>query len=272
MRLDGSGVRVLVELLDRIPVRYRAMLLLATFASLRFGELAALHRGDIDLARCSVQVARSLVQMNDGKLFEDDPKSRAGRRVVSFPREIEPELRWHLERFVEPGSDSLVFVGPKGGRLRRSNFNIIWAKVRDAVGLSGLHLHDLRHTGNTMAAATGASLREQMETDGSLKPTCRTDLSARHQGPGRDDRCCSGRGVRHGQAEGHSQGPIGHPTGTEAGKGVLMVIRQLDRIGSDLGLWLGAGDGNRTRMTSLEGWGSTIELRPRDQPSRQVRR
>ena len=26
---------------------------------------------------------------------------------------------------------------------------------------------------------------------------------------------------------------------------------------------LRAGDGNRTRMTSLEGWGSTIELRPR---------
>ena len=25
-----------------------------------------------------------------------------------------------------------------------------------------------------------------------------------------------------------------------------------------------AGGGNRTRMTSLEGWGSTIELRPRD--------
>jgi hypothetical protein len=30
--------------------------------------------------------------------------------------------------------------------------------------------------------------------------------------------------------------------------------------------WAGmirAGDGNRNRMTSLEGWGSTIELRPR---------
>jgi hypothetical protein len=26
----------------------------------------------------------------------------------------------------------------------------------------------------------------------------------------------------------------------------------------------GADDGNRTRMTSLEGWGSTIELHPRD--------
>jgi hypothetical protein len=30
----------------------------------------------------------------------------------------------------------------------------------------------------------------------------------------------------------------------------------------DLGWSGGAGDENRTRMTSLEGWGSTIELRP----------
>ena len=29
----------------------------------------------------------------------------------------------------------------------------------------------------------------------------------------------------------------------------------------------GAGDGNRTRMTSLEGWGSTIELRPHNLPA-----
>jgi hypothetical protein len=33
----------LVELFNAIPVRYRGLLLLATFASLRFGELAALR-------------------------------------------------------------------------------------------------------------------------------------------------------------------------------------------------------------------------------------
>jgi len=176
-RIKGAGqedsaerpvvsVSGLVELLNTIPVRYRGLLLLATFASLRFGELAALRRRDIDLDRCTVRVARSLVQMNDGVLFEDEPKSRAGRRVVAFPREVAPELRWHLERFVEPGPDSWVFVGPMGGRLRRSNFRLIWNKARDEAGLSGLHLHDLRHTGNTMAAATGASLRELMERMG----------------------------------------------------------------------------------------------------------
>jgi integrase len=102
-------------------------------------------------------VARSLVQTDDGRLIDAEPKSRAGRRVVSFPREIEPELRWHFDRFVNLASDSLVFVGPKGGRLRRQNFRGVWLRACDEVGLTGVHLHDLRHTGNTMAAATGAS-------------------------------------------------------------------------------------------------------------------
>jgi hypothetical protein len=33
---------------------------------------------------------------------------------------------------------------------------------------------------------------------------------------------------------------------------------------SELGFLVGAGEGNRTLMTSLEGWGSAIELRPHD--------
>ena len=57
----------------------------------------------------------------------------------------------------------MVFVGPQGGRLRRANFRRIWNKARAAVGLPELHFHDLRHTGGTLAAATGASLRELME-------------------------------------------------------------------------------------------------------------
>jgi integrase len=60
----------------------------------------------------------------------------------------------------------LVFVGPLGGRVRRSNFRDIWTEARDAVCLPDLYLHDLRHTGNTLAAATGASLRDLMERMG----------------------------------------------------------------------------------------------------------
>src|SRR6266436_2382427 len=41
---------------------------------------------------------------------------------------------------------------------------------------------------------------------------------------------------------------------------------------ADLGFLVGAGEGNRTLMTSLEGWGSAIELRPRGGSNRQVQR
>jgi hypothetical protein len=53
--------------------------------------------------------------------LDHDPKSQAGRRRVSFPQEIAAELRWHLECFAQPGDDGLVFIGPRGGRLRRAD-------------------------------------------------------------------------------------------------------------------------------------------------------
>jgi integrase len=56
-----------------------------------------------------------------------------------------------------------ITVGPKGGQLRRSNFRqSVWIKACAKVGLPGLHFHDLRHTGGTLTAATGATLKELM--------------------------------------------------------------------------------------------------------------
>lgn len=89
----------LIELLDQVPPRYQALLLLATFASLRFGELAGLRRRDLDLDAGTIRVAISTAEMDDGRLIDHDPKSRAGRRTVAFPKEITPELRRHVERF-----------------------------------------------------------------------------------------------------------------------------------------------------------------------------
>ncbi len=42
-----------------------------------------------------------------------------------------------------------------------------------------------------------------------------------------------------------------------------MITSQLGDTYADLRILVGAGEGNRTLMTSLEGWGSAIELRPR---------
>jgi len=49
------------------------------------------------------------------KSAQEMDKSAAGRRVVSFPPEIVPDLRIHLDRYAEVGPRGLVFVGPKDG-------------------------------------------------------------------------------------------------------------------------------------------------------------
>ena len=51
--------------------------------------------------------------------------------------------------------------------------------------------------------------------------------------------------------------------GTTEGPRVLIAIRRQASAYADLRIRVGAGEGNRTLMTSLEGWGSAIELRPR---------
>jgi len=151
-----------VEILDVIPERYRALVLLATFTTLRWGELAGLRRTHLDLEAGVARVVGALAELDGGKLLDDTPKSRAGRRTVAIPPELLPQLRQHVERYSDKAADSWVFIGPKGARLRRSIFRRTWNKTRTAVGLPDLHFHDLRHVGNTLAAANGASLKELM--------------------------------------------------------------------------------------------------------------
>jgi len=73
----------------------------------------------------------------------------------------------HLDSFAEAGPRGRVFVGAKGATMRRGNFQPIWAKALKKAGLPrGFHFHDLRHTGNTWAAGSGANLRELMDRMG----------------------------------------------------------------------------------------------------------
>jgi integrase len=140
---------------------FLALVLLAAFTGLRWGELIALRRRHVDVDGDGVVKVRSSVAEVDGKFVEGPPKSIAGRRDVAIPAVIVPELRAHLDEWSESGPDGRVFVGPKGGIPRRTNFQATWREAIEAAGVPGLHFHDLRHTGN-MLAAQSASLRGLM--------------------------------------------------------------------------------------------------------------
>jgi hypothetical protein len=68
------------------------------------------------------------------------------------------------------GPRCVVFAGPKGGPARRSNFQKHWSVALATAGVTGVHFHDLRHTGNTLAAQAGATLPDLMARMGHASP------------------------------------------------------------------------------------------------------
>lgn len=154
-------------LADATDQRYRALVLLAMFTSLRWSELGGLRRCDIDLGARTVRVTRQLAEVRGGGFAFGPPKSRAGKRVVTIPEVIIPVVQWHLTCFAEQGDEGLIFTSPAGKPLHHSNFRRrVWLPALQAAGLPATHFHDLRHTGNTLAASAGATLRELMDRMG----------------------------------------------------------------------------------------------------------
>jgi integrase len=219
-RIKGAGqersperpvltIRQVFDLADAIGPRHRALILLAVFGSLRWGELAALRRRHIDLTSGTLRIELSVVELVNGSLVTGPPKSEAGKRIVSLPPFLLPEIKTHLDQFTAPDDDSLVFVGPKNGPLRRPNFSTTWRSATASAGLTDVHFHDLRHTGNHIAAATDASLRELMGRMG--HSTTRAALIYQHRTAERD-RLIASLMSEIVEAE---MGGTGNPSGTE---------------------------------------------------------
>ena len=172
-RIRGAGTaRKIVEsrpatltelqaITDHVPERYRAMILLAAWCGLRFGELTELRRSDMDIDLGVLRIRRAVVRVN-GEVIVGDPKSAAGRRDVAIPPHVRPDLQLHLRRHVGPDPDALLFPARGGGHMAPSALYRVFYPAREAAGRPDLRWHDLRHTGATLAASTGATLAELM--------------------------------------------------------------------------------------------------------------
>jgi integrase len=171
-------------LANAIDPRYRALVLVAAYGGLRWGELVGLRVKRVDLLHGRVTVAEQVSEGN-GRLIPGPPKTEAGRRTITLPAVAAVALAEHLAEFTEPSPEGLVFPAPEGGYLRRSNFRRRWwlAATR-AAGVEGLRFHDLRHSAATMALAAGANTRELMERMGHTSPA--VALRYQHVMAGRD--------------------------------------------------------------------------------------
>jgi len=150
----------IIALVEAINPRYRTAVLIAAWCGLRRGEIAGLLTVDVDLTTHKITVRKNRIELLSSKVaFDDDPKTEAGKRTVTIPPHVMPIVRLHLEEYA---GKERFFVSRDGSPLRGNTLYQAFVRARKKVGLEEMTVHDLRHTGQTLAAQAGATMADLM--------------------------------------------------------------------------------------------------------------
>jgi integrase len=168
-RVPASAADI-VQLVDHVPDYFRAALLVAAYSGLRAGELFGLARQHVDEHAGTVRVERQLVQLPGRPLTFGQPKTPASLRTVFLPPHVVNELRHHLALFTDPDPNALVFTDAQGRPITSGKRTTLFRAACEAIGRPDLRWHDLRHTGATLAAQAGATIRELQHRLGHATP------------------------------------------------------------------------------------------------------
>jgi integrase len=145
-----------------MPPRLQAIVVIAAWCGLRFGELVGLRRADVDPDGLTVRVNRGVVRVRT-KLLAGPTKSAASVRDVAVPPHVAHIVRNHLIEHTGPSEFALLFPSDTGATyLSSSSLYRYYHPARAAAGRDDLRFHDLRHTGALFASDNGASIPEMM--------------------------------------------------------------------------------------------------------------
>ncbi len=104
-----------------------------------------------------MRVDTSLIEVR-GALIEGRPKTAAGIRTVPLPHSVAERLEQSTRHL---GAQDHVFRGAGGSAIRAGSFRSrFWVPALARADLTGLRMHDLRHTAVSTWIAHGASAKE----------------------------------------------------------------------------------------------------------------
>ena len=142
-----------------MPERYGAAVWVAALTSVRSGELFALRRRDWDPERRTLRIERA-VELEAADDAFGQVKASASLRTVVVPQLAAAALEAHLEWFTAKARGALIFTTSTGGIVYPDRIGRHWARARAVAGRDDLRWHDLRHTGQSIAAAAGTGIKE----------------------------------------------------------------------------------------------------------------
>ena len=144
------------ELAEAIHPHSKVLVYVLAYCGLRWGESVGLKRKYVDTSRRTIRVEEQLTEVDHQFYFGQPLKTTAARRTVRMPAFVAALLEEHFayvealrrDQGLPPLSrDDLIFTNTKCGPWHRASFRLNhWLPAIRAAGLSGLRVHDLRHT------------------------------------------------------------------------------------------------------------------------------
>jgi len=159
---SGLSPSELAALVKEVPEHYQALVLVGAVLGLRWGEAVGLRVRDVDFMRHTVTIAQTVEELLGHMRVVPEAKTRSSLRTLAVPVFLMDELTRHLQQhrqdvigqYVDP--DALIFVGPRGGTLRRRFSERILRPAGERAGIStSLTFHSLRHCAVTAMADAG---------------------------------------------------------------------------------------------------------------------
>lgn len=146
------------------PERFKVMVLLLCWGAMRFGEVTELRRKDVSDDCATVTISRGAYHLksDDGgsRCMIDTTKSGKGR-VVVIPPHIRSDLKHHLDTFVDPDPNALLFNTARGKcHVAQNVVRVALNEACASVGREGVTIHALRHLGGTLAAQVGGTVAD----------------------------------------------------------------------------------------------------------------
>lgn len=124
----------------------RMTLLVQICTGIRFSELRALRKSDVDLATPGIHIRRSMVRKNEG------PTKNKKARFQVLPRALADDLHEYML-----GIDGeRLFPGRGGGAISNNVLNRMFARLCAEAGVKTITSHGARHTAGSSYAHLGA--------------------------------------------------------------------------------------------------------------------
>jgi integrase len=166
--LNEDNLKMVLEAARQ--TQYFVLFYLLLFTGMRRGEALALRWGDADLAMAQVSVNRSLHHLRTGEVVFRQPKTERSRRMIALSpsaclvlrqhRDNEEALKEALKKSLKDdglidneealkeslNDDDLVFSHADGSPVLPDTVTRAWIRLVRRCGLTGIRLHDCRHT------------------------------------------------------------------------------------------------------------------------------